>query len=187
MQFFDFWLFILVKKRLFNDLSFTTIDNTECIADVYTDDTYSSYFDVDDLTSYYCADLVTYPISEATAITAQSRHTAAKSAYKTIADKWRANKAAGGSSTNNPTADCLGIARFVMCANQFRRCDTDRGDGLPVCSFLCTLLKRRCPDETTYYDEICSDTTDNNCSSAGRLSVSVIVSIISFLIYALVF
>lgn len=65
--------FLYLTLLLF--LSFTTIDNTECIADVYTDDTYSSYFDVDDLTSYYCADLVTYPISEATAITAQSRHT----------------------------------------------------------------------------------------------------------------
>ena len=55
-------------------ISFTTINNTECIADVYTDDTYSSYFDVDNLATYYCADLITYPISEDTAITAQSRH-----------------------------------------------------------------------------------------------------------------
>jgi len=182
-------LLLISPFAVFADETETEVEDEpgiQCVPDVYTSETYNSSFNAEDLNTYYCADLITYPISEETAMVAMSKHSAAKAGYTSIVNKWRVNKAAGASSSENPTNDCLGIARFVMCAHQFRKCDVEYGEKLPVCSFLCTLLKRRCPDETSYYEEICSDTTDENCSSAGRIGVGL-VSIITFLIYAILF
>ena len=79
----------------------------------------------------------------------------------------------------NPTVDCLGIARVIFCAYQYKYCDTSDGkESQVVCTFLCDTWLDRCPDETELYKKMCHNTRGERCSFAVPYAILLQVLLI---------
>ena len=72
-----------------------------------------------------------------------------------------------------PDNDCLAIARYVICAYHFPSC-TDKDEvETPVCDWVCELFKRRCPNERTLQDKLCSLSSERKTCSSAKESLTV--------------
>lgn len=107
-----------------------------CIENIALNESYPEYIDSFNSSSY-CGSIIEYPISDTTASEAETRHArmplflqnklsllVAQANYFSLATKWRVR----ASSSDNPTNDCLGVARTFFCTQAFPRCSDDAGD-----------------------------------------------------------
>ncbi|CAD8088110.1 unnamed protein product [Paramecium sonneborni] len=127
------------------------------------------------LSEHYCANLQNYPITCEQYYNAQEYDEKAKANYKKLYEDYKA--------TGIPNSDCLGIARFVFCAEQFKYCDSDDGNtDYEICSFLCIIWQNRCPEYNDIYHRVCPNGggEDGRCSQ-GYKSLILLVLILLLL------
>lgn len=98
--------------------------------------------------------------------------------YKEVYERWVAS---GGSNGQNPTNDCLGILRNVLCAYYYPICDSTTGDSRTVCSYYCDYVSDRCPDETDLYTLVCTNKANSSCAFTDHLSFSILFVFITFI------
>ncbi|CAI2381010.1 unnamed protein product [Moneuplotes crassus] len=130
----------------------------------------------------YCYGSVSWNMSVAVFNERVTRNKLALSDYSLLLSKWQANE---DRSTENPTSDCLAIARDIYCAYRIPSCGGEGKEEMPICGFMCTLFKRRCPDEN---HDLCSKTSDKSTCSLSEMQNRIMqIMIISlgllFLLY----
>ena len=94
-------------------------------------------------TSMFCYGAVTWPIDEKLYYNAQTQDEIAKDMYRALLFKWTSRAL----PTDEPTNDCLAIARSIYCAHAFPKCVDFERTAQPLCNFMCALYLERCPNE----------------------------------------
>lgn len=87
-------------------------------------------------TDLFCYGVVTWPISESVFRRHEELDQLAKRDYQVLMEKWEKE----GSTSKNPTNDCLAISRDFFCAYYIPKCgDAERLEE-PLCTFYCDLF-----------------------------------------------
>ena len=112
---------------------------------------------------FYCDDIVKWQVSSETQESAWALNKKAYSLYYDLKTRYVEN-----SNSSAPSLSCLAVAREFFCAYSFPYCkdeinDPERG----VCTFLCDIFKKRCPDEP--HDTYCKNSRSTDCSYSGML------------------
>ena len=135
--------------------------------------------------SMFCFGAVTWPIDEENYYNAQENDALAKKWYRALLFKWYSRK---NPDQDEPTNDCLAIARSIYCAKAFPKCVSFEKPKQPLCTFMCDLYLERCPNENQ--DLVCSTMSDEAlaCSKGMKRYASIgiagLVSILS-LVYGI--
>lgn len=116
--------FLIPEIRMFLHLAFvfffsfykSQAENITCLdgKQMAINDTYSSS---------YCAPLINWPISEATAKNFEQLDALALADYKALYSKWNKTE-----DLTSPTNDCLGIGWTVFCSYHYKICLNETGD-----------------------------------------------------------
>ncbi|CAD8161076.1 unnamed protein product [Paramecium octaurelia] len=127
------------------------------------------------LSEHYCANLQHYPITCEQYYHASEYDQKAKANYKKLYEDYKA--------TGVPNSDCLGIARYVFCAEQFKYCSSDDGNtDYEICSFLCVIWQNRCPDYSDIYDRVCANGGGENGICSYAINYTFLLFFILFLL-----
>merc|ERR1711918_184945 len=79
------------------------------------------------------------PIDDETYYNAKDYDDRARTRYDALRIKWQER----ASEKDEPTNDCLAVARQIFCSAAFRRCRDYEAPKQPLCPFVCNLFKKR--------------------------------------------
>tara|TARA_B110000305_G_C19150736_1_gene497937 strand:- start:229 stop:675 length:447 start_codon:yes stop_codon:yes gene_type:complete len=95
--------------------------------------------------NYFCYGAVAWPLDEETYYNAEEIDQEAKDMYRALLFKWQ--NRTRQDEQEDPTSACLAVSRDIICAHKFRRCKNYLVLKEPLCAFMCSLLRERCPAE----------------------------------------
>ncbi|KAL4428913.1 hypothetical protein ABPG74_017503 [Tetrahymena malaccensis] len=128
----------------------------------------------------YCGTVISWSISPTTLNVHYTYDYLALMKYQGVYGRWLAS---GGSNNKDPTNDCLGIMRSLVCAYHYPVCDPNNGDRFAVCGWYCEYLKDRCPKETDLINEICSEPQSSWCAYSNRNGFKLFVFFVILFVF----
>lgn len=124
---------------------------------------------------FYCDDIVKWQVSTDTQENAWALNKQAYSLYYDLKTRYVEN-----SNSSAPSLSCLAVAREFFCAYSFPYCKDEINDSKRgVCTFLCDIFKKRCPDED--HEKYCKNSKSTDCSYSRVLSAGLAAVLLCWL------
>jgi hypothetical protein len=121
---------------------------------------------------FYCDDIVKWKVSTETQENAWSLNKQAYSLYYDLKTRYVENK-----NSSAPSLSCLAVAREFFCAYSFPYCKDEVNDpNRGVCTFLCDIFKKRCPDED--HHKYCKNSKSQDCSFGKYFVLGLLFALI---------